>query len=265
MFLIFLGTGLLAGLLAGLFGIGGSIIMIPILTVALPYAGIPTPLMVHMAIGTSLAAIIITTLISVFSHQRKHNIEWLLFKKAALPIALGAALSAWISPFLQDQWLSYIFSALLILAALRIGFQSPPLEKIKNPPPFWLFRIIIFFLALIGGLAGLGGGVLFLPYLNYCGIPMLKSIGTTAAFTLLAASVSTLCYSTTMRPLPLHWTLGYIYLPALLGILLTSIISAPLATHWAYYLPIKKIKLAFAILLILVALSMTLRYAFKLC
>lgn len=252
--------GALVGFLAGLLGIGGGLVIVPVLVMLLPaFDIVPAGQAILVAIATSLASIIITATSSVLAHHRWGNVPW----SVAGAIVTGAAIGAWSVGYLAHNIsgavLQMIFGVAVLLLALRmLGSRSA--VGIRSLPGPGVITAISAVLGGIASLLGIGGGALFVPMLNYFSVDMRRAIGCAAASGIAIAVFGTLGYVIAGWQ---HYQLsdgfiGYIYLPALLGIVTTSVFTAPLGAKLAQQLPVLTIKRVFGIFLLLVAAKMIL-------
>lgn len=261
MLVIFAATlllGALVGFLAGLLGIGGGLVIVPALVMLLPAFDIVPPTdAIFVAVATSLSSIIMTSTSSVRAHHKFGNVDWSM----ATPVAVGAAVGAWFVGYfahhIGSDALQLIFGIAVLLIALRmLGSRSAVGSKLLPAK-----AVLGSLSALLGGLAsllGIGGGALFVPVLNYYSVDMRKAIGCAAASGIAIAVFGTLGYVIAGWQ---HYQLadgfvGFIYLPALLGVISTSIFTAPLGARLTQRLPVLIIKRVFGIFLLLVAAKM---------
>ncbi|WP_108944318.1 sulfite exporter TauE/SafE family protein [Shewanella halifaxensis] len=256
-FCICLTLGAVIGFMAGLLGIGGGLIAVPALMHILPQVGVTAEKLPHVAIATSLAAIILTSLSSARAHHKRGNIPWSLFRSMMPGFVLGALCSGYISELIEAKFLQQIFAVFVILMALQMAFPFKAESSRDLPSPISLF-IAATLIAIIAALMGIGGGVLLVPFLTWCGLQMRYAVGFSAATGLLIALFGSIGYTLAgwgTAGLP-EWTLGYIYLPALIGIVTTSMLMAPVGARAATTLPTTKLKKAFAVFLTLVGLKL---------
>ena len=250
--------GAAVGFFAGLLGIGGGLIVVPALVMLLPaFDIVPAQQAIVVAIATSLASIIITASSSVIAHHRWGNVPWPI----ASAILLGASMGAWCVGYLahniDGKTLQMIFGvAVLLLAARMLGSRSTVGKKLL--PGRAMLTAISTVLGGIASLLGIGGGALFVPVLNYFSVDMRRAIGCAAASGIAIAGFGTLGYVIAGWQ---HYQLsdgfvGYIYLPAWLGIVSTSVFTAPLGAKLTQTLPVMTIKRLFGVFLVLVAIKM---------
>ncbi|TMM46878.1 sulfite exporter TauE/SafE family protein [Colwellia ponticola] len=251
--------GGIVGFLAGLLGIGGGLIIVPALVYLLPMVGVDHEVVMPMALGTSLGAIVITSTSAAFAHHRNSNIPWLLARKLMSLVALGALIGAFIADSLSREALTGLFSFVVILLAAYM-LLSINLSKERTVPPTYILQTLSFITGIISSLMGIAGGAILVPSLSFFGVPVLHTIGIATACGVMVALFGSLGYIITgigTANLP-QWSLGYLYLPALLAIVVSSSIFAPLGVKFASKLPIRTLKKCFAFFLIAVAIKMVL-------
>ena len=260
LFMVFLSCialGSVVGFLAGLLGIGGGLVIVPALVYLLPLLGVHSDIVMPIALATSLSAIVITSSSAAIAHHRNKNIDWILAKPLMMVVAVGALLGAFIADFLSAQALTQFFAFMVMLLALYM-LLSIKATKERAMPATGVLQLISWFMGIIASLMGIAGGAILVPTLTYFGLSMRKSIGIATACGVIVALFGSLGYIITglsQANLP-AWSLGYIYLPALVGIIISSSICAPLGVKFASKLPVKTLKKFFAIFLILVAIKM---------
>lgn len=255
----YLGVGIGAGILAGLFGVGGGLIIVPVLVFLFQAQGINSQIIVHLAIGTSLATIIMTSLSSVYAHHQRQAVLWHLVSQLTPGIVLGTWLGAKIVNFLPTHTLKTIFGVFELLIAIKVGFDlhANPARQLPKQSVLILIGAIIGF---ISGIIGIGGGVLTVPFLTWCNIPLRNAIATSAACGLPISVAGSLGFIVTgwgMSLLP-PYSIGYIYLPALFGVAAASVITAPFGARLAHTLPTKLLKKLLMLLLIMLGIRMLL-------
>ncbi|MFD1619203.1 sulfite exporter TauE/SafE family protein [Thalassotalea marina] len=249
--------GCLAGFLAGLLGIGGGLVIVPALVYLLPLLGVSGELVMPVAIATSLASIIFTSSSATFAHHKNNNIPWPIAKKLMVMIAIGALLGAYVADSLSENFLRFTFATAVIILASYMLF-SIRVQKTKPMPRSFIVRLIGFGTGYISSMLGIAGGAILVPVLTYYSMSIRHAIGTATVCGLLVAIFGALGFMITgldQDNLP-AWSFGYVYLPALLGIILTSSLLAPLGVKWASKLPVRYLQRIFAGFLILVAIRM---------
>jgi uncharacterized membrane protein YfcA len=253
---VFLGAGILAGILAGFLGIGGGLVVVPLLALILPYAGVVDKHVMTMAVGTSLATIIFTTFSSLYSHQRRHNIIWPAVFSLFPGLMLGSLLGAAIGSQLDNVWMQVIFGSFAIILGLYTWFGDILIR------PNWDYAasrnwlsLVGFFIASLSSIVGIGGGTLLGPWLTWLGLEAKRAVATSAAcgfFIALFGSASYLITGTQAQDLP-EFSLGYIYLPAFMCIIATSMLFAPVGAYLARNRSVVVIKFCMGLALFLAA------------
>ena len=257
--MLYLGLGAVAGLLAGMFGVGGGLIIVPALLSVFAYSGFNPAILMQMAIATSLSTIIFTSLASSYAHYRHGAIIWRDISRLTPGIILGAAIGAFIADELASDWLQNVFAIFLTLVAIQILLSATPPRNATQPKTSLLMTggLVTGFLS---SLLGIGGGTITVPLLLWCGRTITQAVASAAACGFPIAFSSALFYLITgldESVLPAHsW--GYIYWPAMLYIAVTSVMFAPLGARWAHKLPVQQLKKIFGILLLLIAARMLL-------
>jgi uncharacterized membrane protein YfcA len=258
-FILFASLGIFAGLAAGMFGIGGGIITVPVLVACFIGYGFDNGIIIHLAIGTSLACIFFTGLSSANAHRKKEAIDFLLFKQVGLGIILGAFLGAIFAIQLNGNILKTIIGIFVLFVAIQISFNltlcANSAKKNNGSKKSYIVGTGIGFLSSI---LGIGGGIFSVPYFKYLGLSMTSSIGTSAACGVPIAFFGALGYfilGISNENLP-SLTLGYIYLPALFGITITSIISAKYGADIAHYVSEHILKRLMVSLMLLISIYM---------
>ncbi len=247
-------TGALAGLSAGLLGIGGGLIIVPVLAGLFSYQGIHPDIIMHLALGTSLSTIIITSLSSIRSHQQHQAILWPVFKNMTPGILFGAVLGGLIAGQLNTAILKPVFAGFELLVALHM-ISPRPIYAHRALPDAAGLTVTGSIIGAISALVGIGGGTMTVPFLVWCNINMRHAIASSAAVGLPIAVAGTLTYVISGWHniyLP-ELSLGYVHIPSLVGITLFSVLFAPLGAHLAHRLPVTLIKKIFALFLILMA------------
>jgi len=251
--------GTFSGLLAGLFGIGGGLIIVPILVSLFSIQQIIMPeQQMIFAIATSLATIIFTASSSVFAHHRQGNVLWAKVARLTPGIILGAALGAMIADEISADNLRFIFIAYLTYVAFKMALQLKPREGLVKKNIKSLDYAAGGGIGLLSSILGIGGGTLTVPFLVTCQIPMKNAVAISSACGLpiaFAATVSYIFLGLQQPQLPV-WSLGYIYLPAFSGIVICSVLTAPLGAKLASKLPATKLKRYFSIMLFIMAVKM---------
>jgi hypothetical protein len=255
--LVYLLTGALAGTLAGLFGVGGGTIIVPALLLCFTWQDFQVELKTHLAIGTSLACILVTSLSSTRTHHRKDAVRWPLVKWLSPGIAIGVWLGAGLATQLHGLQLQRLFGLFAWIVALQMwtGWQPGARQQLPSNAGLSLAGLII------GGassLFGIGGGSLTVPFLVWCRVRMQEAVGTAAAcgFPIALIGTAAYIYQGQAQPnLPVY-AIGFIYLPALFGIGITSLPFATLGAKLAHRWPETMLKQLFAGFLLLIGTAL---------
>jgi len=257
LFLASLLLGAVAGLFAGLFGIGGGLIMVPALAMLFRMQGFAAQHVMIMAVATSLATIILTAIASVLAHHRLGAVLWDKARRLAPGILVGSALGAIIADRMSDAVLRVIFIVYLLYAALQLALQRKP-QTGRKPSSRFLDHTVALVIGTMSALIGIGGGTLTVPYLVHFQIPIRNAVAVSSACGLPIACAGTASYILLgwRAPLLPEWSLGYIYLPSFIGIILTSVITAPIGAKLASIIPAQRLKRYFALLLLIMAAKM---------
>ncbi|ADJ27579.1 sulfite exporter TauE/SafE family protein [Nitrosococcus watsonii] len=246
----YLALGALVGTLAGLLGIGGGLVIVAVLVHLFSAQGIGNGLTMHMAIGTSQATIVMTSIAAIWAHHRQRGVLWPIMAAMASGIVLGALLGAVIAEALSGQVLKGLFGSFALLIAWRMGVDIHP-AAVHSLPRRWILALMGALIGTVSALFGIGGGSLTVPYLVWHSIPMRNAVGTASACGFPLA-VSGTCGFVWMGwdklGLP-AWSSGYVYWPAAVSIVATSMLFAPLGARLAHRLASITLKRIFAIFL----------------
>ncbi len=258
-FLFFLFFGAIAGILAGLLGIGGGLVIVPVFVFVLPFLGASYEHIMNIALGTSLATIIFTSISSMRAHNSRGAVRWDIFRTITPGILGGTFIGALSTAWMPTNILKGIFLVFLYYAAGNMLFGGKPKPSRQVPGAAGMVSAggIIGF---ISSLVGIGGGTLSVPFLAMCNVEIHTAIGTAAAIGLpiaLAGTAGNIWGGWGISGLP-DFSLGFIYLPGLIGIVSASMCTAPLGAKFAHRLPVAKLKKIFAVLLLVVATRMLL-------
>lgn len=246
------------GLLAGLLGIGGGLVIVPVLSVLLPWAGIEPSLVMPMALATSLASIVLTSSSSAYTHYQLGNVQFSVIYYLLPGLLLGGFLGSAIADSIPTEDLPRIFGGIVLMLALQMILSM----KIKKTKPLATPLVNILSgagIGMISSLAGIGGGSFTVPYLNFHGVSMRKAIGSASlcgVFLALSGMTGFIFFGITQSKILPAFSVGYVYLPALLGIVLTSVFTTRFGAKLVSRLPSQIIKRIFAVFLLLVGAGM---------
>ena len=256
LFLFSMLLGAIAGFLAGLFGLGGGVVIVPALFLLFSTHQFPEGLIMKMAVATSLATIILTSISSIISHHKLGAILWDSVFRLTPGIIIGAGIGASLVNFVAADVLRWFFISYLFYVGFRMALQVQPTSKKNNKK--WLDYLAGSGTGLLSSLLGIGGGTLTVPYLVSRQFAMKNAVAISSACGLPIALSSTITYillGQNIQLLP-EWSLGYIYLPAFCGIIACSVFTAPLGAILANKLPAKQLKRYFSIVIFLIAFKM---------
>lgn len=245
------------GFTAGLLGIGGGLILVPFLTFLFAHQGFAAQHVVHMAVATSLATILFTSLSSVRAHHRHGGIRWVEARSIALGILVGGWAGALVAARLPTFWLALIFAGFVGFAATRMISSRQPRPGRALPGAAGLFGIGTL-IGAISSFVGAGGGFISVPFMVWCNVPMHQAVATSAALGFPVAAAGTIGYVISGWNVPglPPATLGFVYLPALLVVAAASVLTAPLGARLAHRLGTRTLKRVFAGLLYSLAIYM---------
>lgn len=253
----YLAVGAFAGFFAGMLGIGGGLIMVPILVFLLDTQGLPVEHVLHLALGTSMASIAFTSLSSLRAHHTHGAVIWPIVGRLTPGIVFGTLFGSTFAAALTTKPLSLVFALFVYLAAAQMLVNLKPRPSRTLPGAGGMFAVG----TAIGGISSLvavGGGIMSVPFMTWCNVKLHQAIGTSAALGFPIALAGTIGYIVNgLRAdgLP-EDSLGFVYLPALAGIAVVSIFTAPLGAIVAHRLPVLTLKRVFAVFLLLLASKM---------
>ncbi len=251
--------GALSGVLAGLFGIGGGLVIVPALNFLflslIPV--VPDAHRMHFAIGTSLAVIVVTAVSSLWAHDKRGAVDWAAFRRLVPGILVGGLAGAVFADAISHRLLEAIFGVLVVAIStyIVIGYRPP---ASRDLPGFSGCGSAGFLIGSLSALAGIGGGIMTVPFLLWCARPMPTAVGTAAACTLPVAigGVAGFMLMGAASTGPVAFSTGYVFWPAVAGISVTSVLLAPAGAALAHSLPVPRLKQAFAVLLAVVGIRM---------
>jgi len=253
--------GAVAGFLAGLLGIGGGMMMVPFVTWMLSARGVDPGLAVKMAIATSMATIVFTSISSLRAHHGRGAVLWPLVRTMS-PGIVGGGLLAGAGAFslIRGAWLAMVFAVFVGYSATRMLMRRNVVATGTLPPP-WVQSAVGAAIGFLSGLVGAGGAFLSVPFMTRCSVPIHNAVATSAAIGLPIALASTVGYviGGWNLPSPVAGSVGYVVVPVLLMIALASIVTAPLGARVAHATDTRRLSGVFAALLYLLAAYMVWR------
>ncbi|MGE5767141.1 MAG: sulfite exporter TauE/SafE family protein [Bacteroidota bacterium] len=253
----YVGLGLAVGFVAGLLGVGGGLIIVPVLIMLLHAYGLGGGMEPQLALGTSLASILFTSLSSVRAHHRRGAVEWPLVGRIAPGILAGTLAGALLATQVSAFVLKLFFVVFLFYAALQmwLDFRPAPHRGLPGRAGTTLAGTVI---GAVSSWVGIGGGTLSVPFMLWHNVPLHRAIATSAAIGFPIAAAGAVGYVAggwRADGLP-PGSLGFVYLPALVGIVVGSVLTAPLGARTAHRLPVRPLKRIFALLLLALAVRM---------
>ena len=256
-----LGAGAVGGLLAGLLGVGGGIIIVPALDLALTTAGVDPAVALHVAVGTSMATIVPTSISSSRSHARRGSIDFEVVRKWSLPIVVGALVGALVAANVDARVVAGVFGCVALLAALKMLLPLDHVVLRQGLPGGLAGASLPASIGAISAMMGIGGGTLTVPAMTLCGEVVHKAVGTAALLGLwisVPATIGYLLADTTGEAMP-PWVVGHVSLAGFAIIAPVAWLVAPLGARLAHRLDRRKLSAAFGVFLFVVASRMLYR------
>ena len=255
-FILYSLLGLVSGFLAGLLGIGGGLIIVPALLVILPYQGITATAVTHTAIATSLATVIVTSLIATYSHHRHGAVDWSIFRKLTPGLLSGALIGAFVTTYLPGDTLRVCFGLFALAIALQMGFQLQPTAQGRMPTTSSL-SMVGMLIGIVSALVGVGGGTMTVPFLRWSNVMMQRAVATSSAcgFPIAAGA----CMGFTLAAVHAGETAlanSAIYWPAALWIAIASLVAVPLGSQLTHRISILSLSRIFALSLAIIGLRL---------
>ncbi|WP_461208394.1 sulfite exporter TauE/SafE family protein [Desulfocurvus sp. DL9XJH121] len=256
-FLLSVAVGAAAGILAGLFGIGGGIVIVPLLVYSFTYQAVNPHVVIHLAVGTSIASILFTSMSSFLAHNRRGAVDWPVVRALTPGLVAGSVLGGYAGAHMAARWVVGIFAAFLFWVAVRMMLKDAT-DGCRALPRGRGLAGVGLGIGAVANLVGIGGGTLAVPFLSWCHVPMRRAVGISSAVCLPVAATGVVVnvlggLGVAGRP---DWSLGYVYLPAFFGIVAAGAATAPLGARMAHSLPVGRLRMGFGALLALVALKM---------
>ncbi len=253
-------SGLLAGFVAGLLGVGGGIVTVPVLEYTLRFAGVPEEWRMHVAVATSLAAIIPTSISSAHTHHARGAVDGDLARAWALPLVLGAALGSVLASRAPLAVLAGVFGSVALLIAAKMLLPLDHWRAAGTAPRGAGGFSVAALIGVVSAMMGIGGGTLSVPALNLCGYPIHRAVGTAALFGVFISIPGTVGYLLAEAPPHLPWaTIGFVSLVGLALIAPGSMLTARLGARAAHALSRRRLAQAFGLFLTIVGARMLYR------
>ncbi len=251
-------AGAFAGTCAGLFGVGGGMIIVPALIWIFSAYGFEPNIIAHLSVGTSLATIIVTSISSLTAHNKRAGVNWQVWKNMAGGLVIGSLCGAYVAEHINGQILQTMIGVCALLVALKMLF-FPNKEHLDKPlPPTGIQFTAGSSIGLASAIFGIGGGSLTVPFLSYSGLPMKQAVGTSSACGLpiaLAGALGFAWFGQGVENLP-KGTFGFVHIEGFLCIAIASFIMAKVGAKLAHVLPAQTLKRAFGVLLMFAGAKM---------
>ncbi|NVD05763.1 sulfite exporter TauE/SafE family protein [Vibrio sp. JPW-9-11-11] len=251
--------GAFVGVMAGLLGIGGGLIVVPALLFLLPMANIDAGISMQIALATSLASIIATSGSSALNHFKLGNVDMFVVKWLMPGVVIGGFLGANLAEWIPSQYLPKVFGIIVLLLAIQMLFSIRGTSS-KAMPGSGVTMVYGTGIGVVSSLAGIGGGSLSVPFLNRHGIEMRKAVGSSSVcgcMIAISGMLGFILHGYQVEDLPAY-SVGYVYLPALIAIASTSMLTTRIGARLATSLPTPTLKKIFALFLVFVAGTMLL-------
>ena len=253
-----LATGCVAGVLAGLFGIGGGIVIVPVLEGTLGALGVDPAIRMHMAVATSLATIVPTSISSARAHYRRNSVDLHIVKRWAIFVLVGALLGAWIASQLHSRVLAIVFASLALLVALKMIFLTDSRNLTEDIPHGAWVPVIPAFIGCASSMMGIGGGTFSVMTLTLFNQPIHRAVGTAALFGFVISLPGTIGFIVTGYAdarLP-PGSLGYVSLIGLAMIAPTTVLTAPIGARIAHAFSARRLSVLFGAFLIIASVRL---------
>ena len=251
---LLIASGITAGILAGLFGVGGGLVIVPALFFILQNMGVAPEVAIAMAVNTSLVSIIPTALSSARAHHKLNNVDWMIVYRWAPPMIVGVLLGAAMVAKVRTPWLIMFFGCLLLLVALNKLLRPRSFSGSTQMPKYPWQALVASLIGWASATAGVGGGATGVPALTAMGVSIHRAVGTCAALGLCIALPGSLLMFTLSATPPgaLVGTFHLVYLPALFFLAPATVLCAPMGAWLGKKLSPRLLSLSFALLLIVV-------------
>jgi uncharacterized membrane protein YfcA len=253
----YIAVGIATGLLAGLLGVGGGLIIVPLLVACFGRQQFHDDVIMHLALGTSMATIVFTSVSSLTAHHRRGGVDWIVFRRIVLGIVAGTFAGTYVASSLPTAALKAMFAVFLLYVAARMLLARASSQE-RDAPGLLLFTGAGALIGFVSSLVGIGGGALSVPFMTRCGLTMRRAIGTSAAIGFpisVAGTIGFIINGLRDAHIP-AFSLGYVNLPAFVCIASASVLLAPVGARVAHRLPVDTLRRIFALLLLVMAVRM---------
>jgi len=248
-------AGVVSGLVAGMLGVGGGIVVVPVLYHVLALLGVDADVRMHIAVGTSLATIIPTSISSVRAHATKAAVDWPLLRTWIVPMVVGVIIGSTIAGIVNGRVLSLVFAFVALPVALHMAFGSENRRLADRLPSGLVGALLPASIAGVSTMMGIGGGTVGVPAMTLCGVPIHRAVGTASAFGAIISIPGTI--GAVISGLHAHgvppYSLGYVNLLGFLLIAPVSYFVAPMGARLAHMTDTKRLRMVFALFIAVTA------------
>jgi uncharacterized membrane protein YfcA len=256
-FVAYLFLGAVAGVLAGLLGVGGGIVVVPAFFFLFQAQAFPQGLLMHLAVGSSLATVVFTSLTSAYAHHRRGAVLWPNVRRLIPGIVAGALLGAAVADHVPSKTLRMLFGLFECFVAIQLalGFKPAPHRELPGRAGMTFMGLAV---GSVSTMLGIGGGTITVPFLLWCNTPIRQAVATSAACGLpiaMTGAVGFLWAGLNTPSLPESST-GFLYWPAILGVAAGSVCFTPLGAWLAHTLPVDVLRRLFAVVLAVIGVRM---------
>jgi len=250
--------GGLAGAMAGLLGIGGGALIVPVLVIVFEGQHVNPDIVMQLALGTSLATIVFTAISSSAAHHRRGTLDWGIFRRLAPAIAVGTLAGAAIADHLASRTLQWMFVVFMFAVSAQFARGTTATDAHRQLPGWFGMNVAGGLIGVASALFGIGGGSMSVPFMTWCSVPVKRAIGTSAAIGLPIAVAGATGYLIAGLDEPGRppWSIGYIVLPAFASVVVASTLAAPLGARLAHKLSDATLRRVFALFVALLSLRM---------
>jgi uncharacterized membrane protein YfcA len=255
--IVYLLMGLFVGFFAGLLGIGGGLILVTLMVYMFTLQGFPADRLLHLALGTSITSIVFTSISSLRAHHKHGAVRWDILRVAVPGLVVGTLLGTVVADQLKSKYLAIFFVVFVYYSAVRMFANAKP-KPTRQLPGKAVMTAASVVVGIVSSLVGVGGGVMTIPLMRHCNVPMRQAIGTSAALGLPIAVAGTIGFIATglgKDHLP-ALSVGYVYLPALAGIVIGTFITVPWGARMTHRMPVTTLTKIFAVILFILATRM---------
>jgi uncharacterized membrane protein YfcA len=254
---VYLAIGTAVGFLAGLLGVGGGMITVPVLVFVFTAKSFPSEHLMHLSLATAMATIPFTSASSVRAHHVRGGVDWSVVVGMLPGLAAGALLGALVAGAIPSRPLAIFFAVFISYAAINM-FRNVRPKATRQLPGRLGLGVTGGVVSFLASFVAAGAAFMTIPFMTWCNVPMKRAIGTAAAlgFPLALASTAGYVYAGWHAAGLPSGTLGFVYLPALVPVVVASMLTAPFGARFSHRLPVRRLRMAFGVLLLLLALHM---------